>query len=214
MIFSQTVMDKRGFRVIRCEKCRVPKVACLCHIVPVIETKAHFWILMYWQEFTKPTNTGKLIEDSIANTKIFAWDRKEPNQEFLTLLNDPKYQPYIVFPDDVEEYKPRVTTFEASDKIPAFIILDGTWNQARKIFRKSPYMDHLPLLPLRTKKESEYGLRRPSDKTHLCTVEVAAELLNVAGENQASEQLYSYFRGFLTHYLAGRNNHAVKSNIE
>ncbi|MDI8992988.1 DTW domain-containing protein, partial [Salmonella enterica subsp. enterica serovar Anatum] len=33
-------------------------------------------------------------------------------------------------------------------KPPLFIMLDGTWPEARKMFRKSPYLDHLPVISM------------------------------------------------------------------
>ncbi len=39
---------------------------------------------------------------------------------------------------------------------PLFILLDGTWSEARKMFRKSPYLEHLPVLSLAPEQLSRY----------------------------------------------------------
>lgn len=214
-IIDFPLIDKRGFRIARCSRCHLPNVACICEFAPKIETKANFWLIMAELEYLKPTNTGKLIAESIENTYAFTWKRTEPPQNLIEMINSNKYNPYIVFPDDVDDYKIRVKEYEEVEgKEPAFIILDGTWSQARKMFRKSDYLKDLPLISLKTNKKSEYVLRNPSDDNHLCTVEVAIELLNIIGDKKASKELLDYFKLFLKYYLAGKNNHApIENNL-
>lgn len=85
-----------------------------------------------------------------------------------------------------------------------FIILDGTWRQARRIFRKSPYLDNLPVLPLKTDRLTRYALRKPASDQHLCTVEVGIELLKQAGESEAADAVENYFAAFNRRYAESR----------
>ncbi len=87
-----------------------------------------------------------------------------------------------VFPGEYVEPS-RVTNTVAVDcsKRPLFILLDATWTEARKIFRKSPYFDRLPILSLLPDRLSRYRLRRSTRSEHLCTAEVAALCLELAG---------------------------------
>ena len=207
-IIESPILDKRGFRQERCARCHLPSLACICKLAPKIDTNVNFWLLVHELEFFKPTNTGKLIAESIENTYSFTWKRTEEPQNLIKMIQSDKYKPYIIFPDDNDDCRSRVKNYEKIEgKDPAFIILDGTWSQARKIFRKSEYLKDLPILSLNTQKESEYILRSPSEKNHICTVEVAIELLKIVGDSNASEELQDYFKLFLKYYLAGRNNH-------
>ncbi len=212
-ILESPILDKRGFRQERCTRCHLPIFACICKFSVNIQTKANFWLLVHELEFFKPTNTGKLIAETIENTYSFAWKRNETPQNLVDMIESGKYNPYVVFPDDVGDYKPRVKAFvEIEGKEPAFIILDGTWSQARKMFRKSKVLENIPMLSLNTQRSSEYILRSPSDKNHICTVEVAIELLNIIGDKNASKELEDYFKLFLKYYLAARNNHLPLEN--
>jgi hypothetical protein len=94
------------------------------------------------KEVFKPSNTGWLIADVVRDNHAFIWSRTEPDPQMLALLNDPQWQPYLVFPGEYVEPE-RVTNTVAVDssKRPLFILLDATWTEARKIFRKSPYFD-------------------------------------------------------------------------
>ncbi|MCY1462040.1 DTW domain protein [compost metagenome] len=80
-------------------------------------------------------------------------------------------------------------------------MLDATWTEARKIFRKSPYFDALPILSLLPEKLSCYQLRRSTRSEHLCTAEVAALCLDLAGDVEAASALDAYFDVFSQHYL-------------
>lgn len=214
---NEVLLEKkpyRGFRLKRCEVCKVPFNSCICDSVPKIETISHIWLMMNEEELRKPTNTGHLITDSVVNSKMFLWQRTSPDQELIDLVNSQNYQPWLVFPADAPEHAHRATEFYKTDKPPAFILIDGTWNQARKIFRKSPYLDHLPMLSLSLDKKSKYLLRRASQDTHLCTAEVGIELLRLNEEFEACNKLETYFKKFIESYVSGRTNGVIKKQFD
>lgn len=136
-------------------------------------------LLMHDVEPMKPSNTGWLIADVIDDTSAFPWSRTAVEPELLTLLADPQWQPYIVFPGEFVAPQRVVNEVRVTDgKRPLFILLDGTWSEARKMFRKSPYLEHLPVLSLEPEQLSRYKLRRSKRDDHFCTAEVAALCLN------------------------------------
>lgn len=169
---------------------------------------------MYDTEPLKPSNTGRLIADILPETKAFIWSRTEVDPQLLALLSSPHYQPYLIFPASYA-LPARVTkqVQKQSDKRPLFIMLDGTWAEARKMFRKSPYLDSLPVLTIETEENSGYLLREASSKEQLCTVEVAIKLLAQVNEIEASERLNNHFVSFKQRYLAGKTNRSLESFI-
>ena len=160
----------------------------------------------------KPSNTGWLIADVVADTFAFGWARTEVDPALLALLADPQWQPYVVFPGEyvlpervVTELLALPATDSASAKRPLFILLDATWPEARKMFRKSPYLDRLPVLSLQPQQLSRYLLRRSRCEAHLCTSEVAALCLELAGDHAAALALEAYLDVFTHHYLQAKN---------
>ncbi|MGP9796436.1 tRNA-uridine aminocarboxypropyltransferase [Halomonas sp. 86] len=200
----------RGSFVIRCEGCNLPALNCLCPYQVKADSHAQVWLLTHPLEHYKPTNTGRLIGDVLAQTQVFTWYRTVPDAQLTELLADPRYVPFVIFPDDQPDYADRVVGMDAvhsakqASRIPVFIILDGTWRQARRMFRKSAYLDALPVLPLHTERETRYRLRKPASKAHLCTAEVAIELLRQGGDNNAAAVLDDYFDVFNDSYAASR----------
>lgn len=74
------------------------------------------------------------------------------------------------------------------------------------MFRKSPYLNHLPVLSLQPEQLSRYRLRRSTRDDHLCTSEVAALCLALAGESHAGETLETYLEVFTNHYLNAKQS--------
>ncbi|QPI64735.1 tRNA-uridine aminocarboxypropyltransferase [Vreelandella venusta] len=200
----------RGSFVTRCEGCNLPELNCLCPYQVKADSTAQVWLLTHSIEHFKPTNTGRLIGDVLTQTRVFTWYRTAPDEELAALLEDPRYAPFVIFPDDQPDYADRVVDIKAvhavkqQGRIPVFVILDGTWRQARRMFRKSPYLDALPVLPLRTERETRYRLRKPASKAHLCTAEVAIELLRQSGDENAADVLDDYFDVFNDSYAESR----------
>ena len=236
----------------RCTGCRLVPSHCLCALRPAVPTRAGMCLVMADIEPLKPSNTGWLIADVVADTFAFGWARTEVDPALLALLADPQWQPYVVFPGEfvapgrvvtglarevISEVVREVSSEGISDgsakvsaKVspnslaglaaqdspktlpaggqgktkPLFILLDATWPEARKMFRKSPYLDHLPVLSLQTGQLSSYRLRRSTREEHLCTAEVAAACLALAGEPHAAQVLTAYLEVFTVHYLNAR----------
>lgn len=202
----------RGSRVIRCERCLLAKKFCICQTYQASIANSTFCLVMYDTEPMKPSNTGRLIADILPTTLAFQWSRTQTDAKLLALLENPHYQPYVIFPSSYCEPNRFVSAIIPDDnKTPLFVILDGTWPEACKMFRKSPYLDRFPVLSLTPETMSNYQLRESPSLQQLCTAEVAIELLTLANDLSAAGQLSSHFNQFRHHYLAGKANRAGKS---
>ncbi len=170
-------------------------------------------LLMADIEPLKPSNTGWLIADVVQDTFAFGWARTEVDPALLALLADPQWQPLVVFPGefvDAQRVVNDVPTHsdDAPAKRPLFILLDGTWPEASKMLRKSPYLDRFPVLSLQSEQLSRYKLRRSKRDDHFCTAEVAALCLALspeASEMHAAQTLEAYLDVFTNHYLQAKH---------
>lgn len=162
-------------------------------------------LLMADIEPLKPSNTGWLIADVVADTFAFGWARTEVAPDLLTLLADPQWQPYVVFPSEFAEAHRVVHDVPShTSKRPLFILLDGTWDEARKMFRKSPYLQRFPVLSLHPDHLSRYQLRRAQSEAHFCTAEVGAMCLDLAHDTHAAQALNAYLDVYTQHYLKAK----------
>jgi hypothetical protein len=155
----------------------------------------------------KPSNTGWLIADVVQDTFAFGWARTEVDPALLALLADPQWQPYVVFPGEFvlpERVVHEIQTTPTGQR-PLFILLDATWPEARKMFRKSPYLNTLPVLSLNPEQVSRYQLRRSRRDDHFCTSEVASLCFELAGEAHVAQTLQAYLDVYTHHYLQAKH---------
>ena len=196
-----------------CNKCGLPIINCICDKAPQIQMKCKILILSTEREFYRPSNTARLLK--LANptdTEIFLWQRKNKPEKLLEYLKNPAYEPYLLFPLQEEEKQNRKVDTVKTKKLPVFIIIDGIWKEARKIFRKSDYLQKLPIISLKPDHKSRYELRRGAEEGNLCTIEVAIEILKLNNEKENSQKLENYFNLFQKSFKAGKSGHEVKNN--
>jgi DTW domain-containing protein len=200
----------------RCAGCRLVPSHCICALRCTVPTHCGVCLLMADTEPLKPSNTGWLIADVVADTAAFGWARTVVDPALLAMLADPQWQPYVVFPGEFVQADRVVTQVQATTqpggKRPLFVLLDATWPEACKMFRKSPYLDHLPVLSLQPDQLSRYLLRRFRRDDHFCTSEVAALCMQLAGDLQAAQILEAYLDVFTHHYLQAK--HQLPVNLE
>ena len=204
---SRREFNARGGKMDRCEQCLIAKHYCICEGAEYASCDAAVCLLMYHNESFKPSNTGRLIAEIVPDNYAFRWDRTSPDPALLALLNNDKYQPFVIFPaEDVETDRVVTQVEPVAGKTPLFIFLDGTWREAKKMIRKSPYLDNLPVLSITAQKLSDYRLRVAPHAHQLGTAEVAIMVLALVGEVDASTKLEQHFIKFRDAYLLGKRN--------
>lgn len=208
---AKPFLARGGPRGERCTGCRLVPSHCICALRVCLPTHAGVCLLMADIEPLKPSNTGWLIADTVQDTFAFGWARTEVDPALLALLVEPQWQPYVVFPGEfvaserVVTQLPPATAEGPAAQRPLFVLLDATWPEARKMFRKSPYLDRFPVLSLQSEQISRYRLRRSRRDDHFCTSEVAALCLELAGDALAAQTLDAYLDVFTHHYLQAKH---------
>jgi DTW domain-containing protein YfiP len=167
-------------------------------------------LLTHENELSRDTNTGKLLQQSLQQCQSFVWQRKTPPAELMALLEDKTRQPFLLFPSDTSIECQQAVITKAKNRKPLFIILDGTWQEAKKMLNKSIWLQAIPQAHLNITSESSYTLRRNQDSGHLCTCEVGVELLKALGEDEQAQQIDGYFQHYLKVFQADKCGHSLK----
>ncbi|MBU3128691.1 DTW domain-containing protein [Clostridium tagluense] len=194
-----------------CNKCGLPKINCICNSTPQLETNAKIWILSTEREFYRPSNTARLLKlINPHSTEIFLWERTNKPEELIENINNENYETYLLFPVEDDQVQCRKVEYKNTGKIPAFILIDGTWKEAAKILRKSDYLKKLPRISLEPNFKSQYDLRRGAKEGNLCTIEAAIEVLKINKEIENSQFIDEFYKLFLRSYKAGASGHKLK----
>lgn len=195
----------RGHSLIRCPSCLVGQDNCICHARSLHTAPVDFVLLMHRDEILKPTNTGRLIADILPqNTFAFCWERQEPPAALALLLNDKQRVCVLVFPgENSQPINKLMTQSLCGQQRLTLILLDGTWKQARKMYNRSDWLQHLACVSCQAI-EGHYRLRQAAHQGCLSTAEAAISLLQELEVTPAAEQLQTYFSLFNQRYLATR----------
>ncbi|WP_413110223.1 tRNA-uridine aminocarboxypropyltransferase [Thaumasiovibrio sp. DFM-14] len=204
--------NARGANVPRCRSCMVHSRLCICSHKPNVQSQAAFLLIMFDDEVLKPSNTGRLIADLFDDCFAYIWSRTNPESALLNLLADPQWQPYVIFPAEYAPDRESKAIALEEGKRPLFILLDGSWQEAKKMFRKSPYLDQFPLLSVSPNELSRFKLREASKDNQLATAEVAARIVDRLGEPDNAATLDLWFDVFREHYQTGKRQRQLPPN--
>lgn len=191
-----------------CPGCQL-RFQCVCDLVPSIEAELHIALLMHPNEPSRETNTGRWLEKSLVSCSRHIWQRTQACPELTKLIQSEHYQAYLLYPTD--DSQPIVAMADNTEqKQPLLIILDGTWQEASKMLRKSDWLQSLPKLRIQPTTHSRYQLRRNQQPGNLCTIEVGAQVLSELGYQRQSEQLEHFFQHYLKVFQADKSGHVLK----
>jgi len=147
------------------------------------------WLLTHTEELKKTSGTGQLVKATLEDDcEIIEWSRVFPDQ---AILNLPPTNTLLIYPCEEEQNTLSITSQLNVDNV---IIIDGTWQQARKIYNRSPYLKQFRHYEIKGL-TSVYGKRRNQKNTGLCTAEVVIHILR-EHQHSAAEQLSKQFFEF------------------
>jgi len=148
-------------------------------------------LLTHSRETQKASNTGQLVHKHVANTQIIIWQRTHPDPSLLEIIKAGNTA--LLYPEGNETH----SSFMTPDDFENFILIDSTWQEARKIYNRSPYLQQLPCIQLAVKQSSSYTLRRNQLEGGLCTAECAIELLRNKQLTEVADKLEAAFVSFV-----------------
>lgn len=149
-------------------------------------------LLTHERELTKGTNTGRLVKDILGdNAEVIVWKRKEPDERLVNILA--LKQAALLYPNLESESE---ASSHKQKNFDYLVILDATWQEARKMFNRSSYLNQAEKVSLTISKPSEFKLRRNQIEGGLSTVECVIELLRRDNNMQAATLLEDAFRTF------------------
>lgn len=196
----------RGANAKRCPNCFLAEFACMCQWRARLTIDIDIVLLMHPDEILKPTNTGRLAADLFAdNVLVFEWSRVNPSLAMLEALRRPDTDYLVLFPPREGDSKPVVhgVALESARNNLTLVVLDGTWKQAGKMYRQSPYLANFPLLSIHSS-VGDYTLRSARDGEQLSTAEAVAYGLSACHQLSQSQALFDLFAVFNHHYVCTR----------
>ena len=169
-----------------CIACRLPSARCVCDQIEQVELPFIINICCHSNEWQRHDNTGQWAFLSSNDIHRIRWHRKpeliypkfsatEFSATEFSTNSDEQAGHYLLFPsDDAANLKQVI--FDATvdaHPIKALWIIDGTWQEAKKMLRQSPWLKALPKVSIQATEgeplESHFKLRK--NQQGLCTFE-------------------------------------------
>lgn len=146
-------------------------------------------LLTHEKENSRKTGTGKLVKKVLdKECKIITWSRVEPDKHITEEID--KNKTLLIYPGESESN----TDF---NDIENFILLDGTWQEARKIYNKSDYLKEFNKFEISQSDKSIFHKRKNQIEGGLCTAESVINILRLKGKSQKADILEDRLKEFL-----------------
>jgi DTW domain-containing protein len=149
-----------------CYRCFRPLGSCLCDVIPAIDNRIPVLILQHPRERTHPFNTARLVALALSRSELLVdhASRLRQNPELLGSLEGCA----LLYP---HERARDVSSVPMSERPRKLIVIDGTWTQAKTLYRDLPALHALPHLTLPSGLRSAFELRKQPAAYCLSTLE-------------------------------------------
>ncbi len=192
-----------------CPRCLLRREICICDALPEVRTKTEFLILRHIWEAGRPGNTGRLAALALPNSRILACgggNRLESSAFDDEGLRTPGT--WLLWPDGPAGSR------EIWEQTPPrrVAVLDATWHQTRRLYRRTPLLQSLPRLALPALRHNRRRLRdqrRPDGLSTLEAIAAAAALLEGDEIARPLEELYDAVVRRRTALRWGKNSPAM-----
>jgi DTW domain-containing protein YfiP len=174
-----------------CIRCYQHREICICPILPTVKTRTEFLILRHIYEAQRPSNTGRLAALAMPDSRIIPCGGGTRiglspiiDDEFLRVPGT-----WLLWPDGTGTQS-NIANLTPPDRV---VVIDATWQQARRLYSSMPVLRTLPRLVLPAPIRLRDRLRDQHRSDGRSTLEaVAAAVVKIEGVEAAKplEKLY------------------------
>ncbi len=148
-----------------CYRCFKPRSTCVCSSITQVDNRTRVFVLQHPRERGHPIGTARFVDLGLSNSEIIVASNAARD------VRVPRVVPLgtgLLFPGegarDLEE-------LPARERPAQLLVLDGTWSQARTLYRKNTWLHDLPHYRLSPTAPSRYRIRREPSPECLSTLE-------------------------------------------
>jgi DTW domain-containing protein len=193
-----------------CLRCRRPKKVCWCDALRPAESRTRVVFVQHPLEARVPVSTCRMAHLSLPNSELHVALGAEgtPRLEALCKEDDT----WVLFPST------KSTPLESLPRPPKnLLVVDGTWDNARKVVNNSPLLSALPRIGFLPDRPGNYRIRKEPKEHCLSTIEAVAHVLSrLEGSPEKFTAMLSAFDAMVEKQLdfiesrVGQNRYAVK----
>jgi DTW domain-containing protein YfiP len=190
----------------RCPKCRIHKKLCFCDEIKTFNNNVKVTIIMHHREEHLTTNTATLATKLLINSKIVK--RGLPDAPFMYDQLDIKEDeiPLYLFPHEASEVLEGEFLKSLENKKIHLIIPDGTWSQAKKVYRREHGFNDMKCVKLPEGITSNYKLRKTPRVDGVCTFEAISHALGFLESREMHLEMIKIFSIMVARFIKSRTS--------
>lgn len=159
-------------RQARCPFCGVHPNICVCDVCQTVSNAPPLWVLQHPSEVAQNKGTLRIAKACLPNLNVLIG---ETPADFESLANRcQQVSMGLIYPTSTSASLETGST----EWVQEWIILDGTWRKASRIFLSNPWLAALPQFHFDAAPLSRYRIRKAPRDDSVSTVEAIAYLLS------------------------------------
>jgi len=171
-----------------CYRCDKPELACLCSRIPLVENQTPIVIVQHKREARHAIGTARIADLGLRRRRI----------EVVAADQKAGEAPPSWLPEGAGLLYPGADSIELASARPeqrprCLVVIDGTWHQAKAVFRDHRWLQHLPRYRLSPRSPSNYRLRKEPAAHCISTIEAIVEALGILEPDTSARPLLDAF---------------------
>lgn len=153
-----------------CFRCWKVAAGCLCRDIVSVDNRTTVTIIQHHRERFHPIGTARIARLGLKNVQVLVGERHRG------LRVDAEFGPRtgLLFPHAQARTFSETPPSQLPDHL---VLLDGTWNQAKGLYKANPNLASLPHFVIHPKLPSNYRIRRQPKSGYLSTIEALVQAL-------------------------------------
>lgn len=157
-----------------CPECGVHPRVCVCRDCAPVVNVPEIWVLQHPDEVGRTKGTLRVAQACLPKLRVLVG---ESGDDFKALEEEAGRSCFaLLFPRSgslpLEQSQPMLPR--------KWIILDGTWRKAKRLFLSNPWLTSLPAFHFQSPPPSRYRIRKSNREAGLSTVESLGYLISLA----------------------------------
>ena len=162
-----------------CPGCGLRSFHCVCDLLEPVAARTPVRVIRHIRERYRSSNTGILLSKLLPDaTVVDVGNGDSPDLSFLSQGN-----PVLVWPGPATPLPEN----------PTLILLDATWSQASRMYRRIEGLPQLPCLPLPAPDPARKRMRESTVVNGMSTLEAAAAALSLLEGPEVAAPLLRLF---------------------
>jgi DTW domain-containing protein YfiP len=175
-----------------CIGCRQWPHECICDRLPVLPNERRLIVLQHRMETGRQSNTGSLAKRWLQHSELVLYgDLRHPIDRSLLTSDDGNS--CLLYPQAEAPILEAGSLPLRPGRVPSIVVIDSTWRQARRIYRRVHALRSMPTFRLPPSFEPRWKLRKPRSPGALNTIEAVAAAFEILGELDVARGLIAGF---------------------